>query len=355
MGRIMILHSKPTLDKQDIEAVVSVLESNHLEEGDHVKELENHFQNYLNINFASAVSTGFASIHLALKALDIKSGDEVILPSYCCAAILNPVLLLGASPVIVDIEPNSFNISVEEVKLNITSKTKAIIAPHIFGFPCKIDELTASGVPVIEDCAQSLGGEYKGKKTGTFGTLSAFSFYATKMICGGDGGLIATQNEELYNRILDFRYYGHKKLHKHVAYNYHLTNLPAALINSQLSKLNFFIERRKQIASVYDECFSNCSNMNIDFENKQDSCFYRYPVMINSNVDDMISKMKEKGIGCGYGVLDGLHQLLELDVKKYPNTDQNLNSIISLPIYPSLTDDEACYVAETLIKLLNCK
>jgi dTDP-4-amino-4,6-dideoxygalactose transaminase len=206
----MIPHSKPTLDKQDIEAVISVLESNHLEEGDNVKELENHFQNYLSINFASAVSSGFASIHLALKALNIKPGDEVILPSYCCAAVLNPVLLIGAIPVVVDIEPESFNISVEEVFSTITPKTKAIIAPHIFGFPCKIDELILTGIPVIEDCAQSIGGVYKGKKTGTFGTLSTFSFYATKMICGGDGGLITTQNEDIYNKILDFRYYGHK-------------------------------------------------------------------------------------------------------------------------------------------------
>lgn len=352
MGRIMILHSKPTIDKDDISAVVSVLESNHLEEGDNVKELENHFKSYLNINFASSVSTGFAAIHLALKALDVKPGDEVIMPSYCCAAVLNPVLLLGAIPVIVDIDKSSFNISVEEVFSTITPRTKAIIAPHIFGFPCKIDELIATRVPIIEDCAQSLGGFYKGRKMGTFGTLSAFSFYATKMICGGDGGLISTQNLDLYNRILDYRYYGHKKLHKHVAYNYHLTNLPAALINTQLIKLDSFIKRRKQIAELYDEIFSHLDNIKIDFENKQDSCYYRYPVTISSNVDDVKLKMNESGIQCGYGVLDGLHQILELDKTKYPNTEQKLKTVLSLPIYPSLTDNEACYVAETLIKLL---
>lgn len=357
MGKKVILHSKPTLDKDDLNAVMAVLKSNHLEEGTDVIKLEDNFKHFFNISFASAVSSGFASIHLALKALDIVEGDEVIMPSYCCSAILNPVVLLGAIPIVVDIGKKSFNISVEEVNKKISSKTKAIIAPHIFGFPCKIDELQSLGIPIIEDCAQSLGGTYKGKKLGCFGTLSCFSFYSTKMICGGDGGLVATQNENLHKKIINYRYYGHKRLHKEIAFNYHLTNIPAALINSQLKKLNFFIERRKSIASLYDKYFSEVKDIEINFENKEDSIYYRYPVMLNKSfeIEKVKNEMLQRGIQCGYGVLDGLHELLGLDSNDFPNTSNNLKTILSLPIYPSLSDKDVQYIAVTLIDILKKK
>jgi len=357
MGKKVIPHSKPTLDKDDFNAVMVVLKSNHLEEGLDVIKLEDNFRNFLNINFASAVSSGFASIHLALKALDIGKGDEIIIPSYCCSAILNPVLLLGATPIVVDVGKKSFNISVEEVNKKINSKTKAIIAPHIFGFPCKIDELQTLGIPIIEDCAQSLGGTYKGEKLGCFGTLSCFSFYSTKMICGGDGGLVATQDEDLYKKIINYRYYGHKRLHKEIAYNYHLTNMPASLINSQFKKLNFFIERRKNIASLYDKYFSDVENIEINFENKEDSIYYRYPVMLNKffDIEKVKTEMLQRGIQCGYGVLDGLHELLELGHNDFPNTTNNLKTILSLPIYPSLSDKDVRYIAVTLINTLKKK
>ncbi len=357
MGRKVILHSKPTLYKDDIDAVRNVLKSNHLEEGVNVAELEESFKAFLNINFSGAVSSGFAAIHLALKSLDIGIGDEVIIPSYCCSAILNPILLLGAIPIVVDIEALSFNISVSEVKKKKSSKTKAIIAPHIFGFPCKINELMDLGLPVIEDCAQSLGGTYDGKKMGTFGTISVFSFYSTKMICGGDGGMIATNSETLFNKILDYRYYGHKRLHKKIAYNYHLTNIPAALINSQLRKIQYFVDRRKEIASLYDKFFYEIDEIEVIFENKQYSCYYRYPVLLKEMIDkeNVKRKMLEYGIHCGYGVLDGIHELLELNNNDFPNTTNYLKNILSLPIYPSLSNKDVLYISKTLINILKNK
>jgi perosamine synthetase len=352
MGNPMILHSKPTLDKDDFEAVISVMESCHLGQGKIVFELESLFCNYYNKKYSYAVSNGFAAIHLSLIALGVKDGDEVIIPSYTCSALLNPILLLGATPIIADIEEKSFNISIQDVLNNLSNKTKAIIVPHIFGFPAKIDEIVSLGIPVIEDCAQSLGGSYKGKLLGSFGTLGVFSFYATKMICSGNGGMIITNDLNLSQTINNYRYYGHKKLHRYVAYNYHMTNLTAALAMSQLNKLESFVERRKAIASKYDGYFSKGSRIGINFENKNDACYYRFPVKLDCNIELVKSKMQEKGIQCGFGVLDGMHQIQKLDAQYYPNTELNLQSILTLPIYPSLKNEDVYYIASKLIEVI---
>ena len=260
--------------------------------------------------------------------------------------------MLGAKPVIVDIEANSFNIDIGEVKKNINDSTKAIIVPHIFGFPAKIDEIISLKIPIIEDCAQSIGGEYKGKLLGSFGAISIFSFYASKMICGGDGGMILTDNKIYKETILNYRYYGHKKLHSYVAYNYHMTNLPAALAMSQLNNIKSFIDIRKEIALLYDNYFTERQDIKIDFENKSDACYYRYPVRLKKDINLVKKRMLDHGIICGYGVLEGMHQMLKLPTDNFTNTEYNLKSILSLPIYPSLNNDEITYIADTLIKVL---
>ena len=348
-----ILHSMSSIGSEEINAVLAVLKSGHLEDGSDVRDLELFGSTYFEKKYCSAVSSGFAAIHLSLIALGISSGDEVILPSYVCSALLNPILMLGATPVIADIGENSFNISVQEVENKITSKTKAIIVPHIFGFPARIDEIVAMGIPVIEDCAQSIGVNYKGKKLGTFGTLGIFSFYAGKMISGGDGGMIITDDIILNKAIKDFRYYGHKKMHNYLAFNYHMTNLPAALVLVQLKRIGTLLNRRNEIARIYESFFKNESRIGIDFENKEVSGYYRYPVRLDCNIEIVKSLMQEQSINCGYGVLEGMHQLLSLETSKFPNTEKNLKTIISLPIYPTLKDTEVQYIAETLIKIIH--
>lgn len=348
----MIVHSKPSINRSDIESVIDVLKSLHLEDGDNVTELENSFCTFFDAKYAIAVSSGFASILLSLIALGINKGDEVIIPSYTCQALLNPIRILGATPIIVDISPNSFNIDVIEAQKHISRNTKAIIVPHIFGVPARIEELMKIGVPVIEDCAQALGGRTNGKLLGTFGNLAVFSFYSTKMICGGDGGLILTNDTYLYDKICDYRYYGHRKGNKTAAYNFHLTNLPAALALSQMKRLDSFIEKRRQIAECYMQAFSKVANLSIEFEKINDSCFYRFPIRVN-DAELFIKSMKDKGIQCGYGVLDGMHEIMELPSDLYPNTTHNLRTIVSLPIYPELKSDEINYIINNVKKIVS--
>lgn len=353
MGRPIILHSQPTINADDIASVTEVLQSKHLEDGERVRELEEFAANYFECKHAISVANGFSAIHLSLIALGINKNDEVILPSYSCPAILNPILLLGGKPVIVDVDKNSFNLSLTTIESHITKNTKAIIVPHIFGFPSKIDELQILEIPIIEDCAQSIGGVYKKRLLGTYGHLSAFSFYASKMVAAGDGGLIITNNSEFQETIQNYRYYGHKRMHKYPAYNYHLTNLPAALALSQFKKLGSFILKRKQIAKMYDTFFKCEQKIDINFTNKEDACYYRYPVKLHTDIETVKLKMERKGIQCGYGVLEGLHQVMGLDGFEFRQTENNLKTILSLPIYPSLLMDEVEYIAENLIDIVS--
>lgn len=338
MDESVIHHSLPTIEEDDIKIVTELLQNKELDEGRHVTELENSFRNIFGVKYALAVTNGFSAIHLSLIGLGIKPGDEVIIPSYSCAALLNPVLIIGARPIIADLDSNTFNLSKLAIKKYITSKTKAIIIPHTFGFPADIADINTLGIPVIEDCAQSIGSSINNKLTGTFGELSIFSFYASKLICGGDGGMIITNNDEAFQRIQNLRYYGHKKMHKHVAYNYHLTNLPAALANNQLKKLTGFIMLRKSLAESYDSLFTDNPLIELNFENKAESSYYRYPILLKSKQlrDSLKQELKNRNINTGYGVLDGNHQLMDLPDSNFPNTMNLLDRILSIPIYPSL-------------------
>ncbi|MCE2787685.1 MAG: DegT/DnrJ/EryC1/StrS family aminotransferase [Sphingobacteriales bacterium] len=349
---IDIPHSRPTISETDINAAISVLKSEHLEAGYNVNKLENNFKEVFFKSEAISVANGFAAIHLSLIAFGVGKDAEVIIPSYVCSALLNPIKILGAKPVIIDVAENSFNISVEEVEKRINKKTKAIIVPHIFGFPADIDILKSFGIPILEDCAQAIGGTYKNELLGTFGDISIFSFYASKMIAAGDGGMIVTDNQQYAETIKNYRYYGHKKQHRFNAYNYQLTNLPAAIADAQLSRIGDFIKRRKEIANMYDQIFNSINLIDISFHNKVNSCYYRYPIRLN-NLEWMKSELKKSGIHCGYGVLEGLHQLVGLSPSNFENTEYNLKTILSIPIYPSLTNDEVEYIGDKISKLAN--
>jgi dTDP-4-amino-4,6-dideoxygalactose transaminase len=225
---MVIQHSKPSVDHDDIEAVVDVLNSGNIAQGEKVEEFERNVAGFIGIKHGVAVSSGTAALHLSLIGLGVGPGDEVIIPSYICTSPYLATLYVGASPVIVDIDTTDFNISKKMAKKAITPKTKAIIVPHMFGTPAELDELLDTGVPVIEDCAQSLGAIYRGRKVGGFGKLSICSFYATKLITTGEGGMVLTNDDEIYRNISEIRQYDKKSLNT-LRYNYKLTDFQAAL------------------------------------------------------------------------------------------------------------------------------
>ncbi|VAX38244.1 Aminotransferase, DegT/DnrJ/EryC1/StrS family [hydrothermal vent metagenome] len=342
--KTIILHSKPWLDSQDIRSVVDVLKSGQFTQGVKVSEFEEKFTQFQKCKGSVAINSGTAALHLSLLALGIKKGDEVIIPSYVCTALLNAVNYTEATPKIVDVNADDFNISFESVKKNLTKKTKAIIVPHMFGQAADIKPLLCLGIPVIEDCAQSVGATYEGKNVGTFGTLSIFSFYATKVMCSGEGGMVSSSNKRLLDKIRDLRNYDNRKSYK-VRYNYKMTDMAAALGINQLNKLLKIIAQRRKIAKFYN---AQLADMSIDLPvenigNKH--IYFRYVVKTKSKAK-FIKYLQKNGIACAEPVYKPLHQYTK--IISCPVADRLMKEAVSIPIYPFLKVDQIKYIVKLI-------
>jgi len=336
----MIPHSKPTLGKEEEGAVIEAIRSGQIAQGEKVAQFERMTAEYVGKGYGVAVSSGLAALHLSLVALGVRRGDEVVLPSYTCEALLNAVLYLSARPKIVDVEYETGNMSPDEVKKKITAKTKAIIVPHSFGFPAKIDQIVDLGIPVIEDCAVSIGAKYKGRSVGSFGKISVCSFYATKMLTTGEGGMILTDDENIASLVRELRdYTGHSEFR--VRYNYKMTDMAAAMGIVQLKKLDGFIEKRILLAERYTSLLGEYPNLILPGYDRSEMSpvYYRYIVKVpGRDVEKVRSIMRGKGIFCGKAVLQPLHRLVGLPYQRYANSEKLAQEAISLPIsfYPGL-------------------
>ena len=344
----MIPHSKPTLKSRDYNAVVQVLKSRHIAQGQYVKGFEDDLSEFIGVKGGVATNSGTSALHLAMLALDIGKGDEVIIPSYVCTALLNAIHYTGATPIIVDIETDSFNIDVKSVQESLNERTKAIVVPHLFGLPANLEGLLSLGIPLIEDCAQALGGTYKGKYVGSFGTLSIFSFYATKVIATGEGGMVLSNSECLLKKIKDLRDYDNKDDYK-IRFNYKMTDFQGALGISQLKELPSFLKRRRSIAKRYSKELANLpAFLPTEFPDRE-HIFYRYVIRIEEDIETALKKTKRGGIYCERPVWRPLHHCLHLS--DFPKTDMVFKSALSIPIYPSLTSEEMDRIIETIKRL----
>jgi len=274
----------------------------------------------------------------------VSKNDEVIMPSYVCSSPYMATLHAGAMPRIVDINTSDFNIDVEATRKRITSNTKAIIVPHMFGFPAEIEELLDLGIPLIEDCAHSVGAEYKGKKVGTMARISIFSFYATKIMTTGEGGMILTNEPEIHEKLMGVREYDGRSLNV-TRYNCKMTDMEAALGSSQLNKLPSFIIRRRRIASLYSERFSHYKVITPRTSSYKKPVFYRY-IILTDKMEQIRTSARNLGVMCERPVSVPLHA--SFASIQCPNSDFVYRRALSIPLYPSLTDEEAIYVMESL-------
>jgi len=356
----VIYHSKPTIGIEEEEAVLEVIRSGQLSQGPRVLEFENLVASYIGKKYAIAVSSGLAALHLSLIGLGVNEGDEVILPSYTCDALLQAVLYVRAKPKIVDVNYEDGNISFEDTLRVISDRTKAIIIPHTFGFPADLSNFLNLSIPIIEDCAVAIGGSYKGRKLGSFGKVSVFSFYATKMVATGEGGMILTDDEEIADKVRELRDYTKHTTFK-IRYNYKMTDIEAALGTCQIRKLDRFIEKRKVLFNRYMKLLKNRDDIVFPYYNYEEGTipsFYRFIIKLpRYNINYVIESMRNRGIICGRGVLQPLHRLLGLSSTIYPNSERLSKEVISLPLYPSLSIEEINYVAESLLETLEiiCK
>jgi len=350
--KIVIPHSRPTLDGGDVSSVSEVIRSGQIAQGKVVGDFEKKVAKYIGVNGAAATSTGTSALHLALLALGIRKGDHVAIPGFVCSALLNVVKYVGSHPILVDVDPETYNIDIRDLKKRIKKSTRAIILPHQFGLPADVDEVMSLGVPVIEDCAQAIGAVYKGKKVGSFGSLSCFSFYATKVLSTGEGGMVTSNSKSLLKKIRDLREYDNKRSYS-VRYNYKMTDIQAAMGMSQLKKLNSFLVRRAKIAKRYfSELQGLCDLPAVSYKDRR-HIFFRFLIQIHGSVSKALEFFSESGVTCMRPVYKPLHKYLH--VHGYPNSDAVWNKTISIPIYPSLTDKEICKILDVLKQYLKRK
>lgn len=334
-----IPHSKPCIGGKEKKAILAVLESNQIAQGPKVNEFEEKFAHFFGMSKGVSTSNGTTALHLALLALGIKENDEIIIPSYVCTSLLNAIHYVRAIPKIVDIDPRNFNIDPASIRENLTSKTKAIIVVHLFGFPADMNPILKLGFPIIEDCAQSTGARYHGKLTGTIGDLSIFSFYATKVITTGEGGMILAKSKELIKKIRDIRDYDSKEDYR-LRFNYKMTDLQAAMGIVQLEKLPGFIRRRMEIKNCYDRAFSQWGLASKPTDPKHKPVYYRYILCLKKGLPRFEKQLQSKGVICSKPVEKPLHRYLNLNPKNYPGTEEVFKRAISIPFYPALTSAE---------------
>lgn len=376
-GRKMIPYGRQTIEEDDIQAVVDVLRSDYLTTGPKIAEFEKMVADYVGAKYAVAISNGTSALHAACFAAGIQPGDEVITTPLTFAASSNCVLYCGGTPVFADVDPKTYNIDPEDIRRKITDKTKAIIAVHLAGQPCDMDEIhkiaKEHDLLVIEDGAHALGSVYKGKKVGTLSDMTTFSFHPVKPITTGEGGMIVTDNEEFYQKMMLFRSHGithdenlmtrndgswfYQQLD--LGYNYRITDIQCALGCSQMKKLDRFLARRKEIVARYNEAFADCENIIIPYQLPEtESGWHLYIVQVkNCDRKKVFEALREQGIAVNVHYIPVyMHPYYQEHGYKdvhCRNAEEVYSHIISLPLYPTLTEEQQQYVIETLKYVIN--
>jgi dTDP-4-amino-4,6-dideoxygalactose transaminase len=350
----------PYIDDDDIRQMEKAVRAKAVSQGGIAESFESAFADLLGAKGAVAVNSCTSALILALRTLGVGSGDEVILPSYTCLAVLNAVMQTGATPRLVDnnydTERMDYNISEQAISNAISDKTKAIIVPHMFGVAAEVDRIITLGVPVIEDVTLSLGLMYKGRIVGSFGQLSVCSFHTSKMITTGEGGMLTASTPVLYKRVAYLngweceqaaaRLKDADNVNYELRYNFHLSDILASLGLSQLAKLKGFITRRRELARLYSERLSRFSRLRLPDPDRQDNVFFRYLVGLPDGIDvaGVIEEFLNAQIEVGRGVYPSLHNYLRLSADCFPNAERAMRTLLSIPLYPALTDEQVEHI-----------
>ncbi len=365
-----IFYGRQWIDEDDVEAVRNTLLSSYITCGPRVREMEKTFCDYTGAKYAVAVSNGTAALHCACIAAGICDGDEVITTPLTFAASANCALYCGARPVFADIDPETYNIDPESIRAHITDRTKAIVAVDFTGQAVKHDEIRKIcdefGLILIEDAAHAIGTAYKGKKVGSIADMTTFSFHPVKTVTGGEGGLITTNDEKLYKKLMLARTHGithdeelmedapHEGIWCYeqimLGFNYRLTDFQAALISSQMKKLEMFKARRHEIVERYNEAFAELDGIIVQKEiPESDTCRHLYIIRLDLDKltctrREFFDAMSAENIQC---------QVHYVPVYRFPyyrhlgyekglcaNAEEVYKGIMSIPLYPMLTDED---------------
>lgn len=351
----LIPHNQPALGEEDIAAVSRTIKRKWLIAGTEVAEFEKNIAQFVGKRYAVAVNSGSSALHLALVILGIKKGDEVIIPTLTDTALLNAIHYQHARAVIADIEADGFNIDPKDIERKITKRTKAIIAPHTFGFPANLEEIGKFGIPVIEDAAQALGSTFRKRPLGSLEDLSVFSFYATKLIATGQGGMITTNRKDRYEQLRDLIHYDRRNNYI-IRYNYQMTDLAASMGNAQAKKLLPLLNRRKEIADRYKTVLDKKSVPYRPRRDEQNINHFRFIIKLpQQNIRDKVQKSFQQHGITAIPPLEQyqlLHTLMHYKKGVYPHAEELASTTLSLPVFPGLSNEEIRHITSTLDKIL---
>ena len=371
----MIPYSTQCIEDDDIQAVVNALKNEYLTGGPTVEKFEKKIAEYVGAKYAVAVSNGTAALHAACYVLGIHENDEVITTPNTWVSSANAVLYCNGRPVFADIDKDTYNINPDKIEEKITSHSKAIIAVDYAGQPCDLDRIIEiakeNNLYVIEDAAHAIGAKYKGRMIGSIADMTIFSFHPVKQMTTCEGGMITTNNKQLYEKVKLFRAYGMVKTETQkqqegawfseqmsLGYNYRLSDVQCALGISQINKIDKFVERRRQIAKVYDYELRNMKGLVLPEQSENViSSYHLYPILVDANIRKRLyTQFREAGIGVGvhYYPISRNEYYQRIGYNDvYCNVAENFyRRELTLPIHYKVSDKDLDYIIETVKKLL---
>ncbi|MAP24499.1 MAG: perosamine synthetase [Rickettsiales bacterium] len=366
--------SEPIIFNESLSMVNQVLKSGWLTQGNKVAELEALVAEFLDVKYSLALNSATAGLHASLLALGVRSGDEVIVPSFTWVSTANAVEMCGAKPIFADIDINTFNILEEDLLKKISSKTKAIIPVHLFGYPCDIEMLKSlipKSIHVVEDAACSLGSKLKGLHTGTLGSVGVFSFHPRKSITTGEGGMLVTNDKDIHEQVSKIRNHGQAIQSAHskpydlldcpiVGYNYRMPDINAAVGISQFKKLEQMIDERNTIAEKYKTLLGGLNKVKLPQLPKDGlHSWQSYIIRVSSSIrNKLITFLADKGIQTRPGT-HAVHTLsfyktkYELSFDYCPNSFEALQTTIALPMHNNLIDSDITYISDKILEFFN--
>jgi len=345
----------PDVGEEELAEIAAVLETGQLTMGPKVEEFETLLAAAAGTERAAAVSSGTAALHLAVLALGIGEGDEVLVPAYTFPATANVVALAGGHPVLVDVDPVTMNIDPEDAARRVTARTKAVLAVHLFGRPARLEELP--DVPVLEDAAGALGATHRDRPCGSLGLLACFSFHPRKIVTTGEGGAVTTSDALLDERVRSLRHHGWSPSAAYddmpvPAFNYRLSDVLAALGIPQLRRLDELLAARERIASGYAERLGHLDVVLPAADPGDRHGWQAYVVQVDRR-DEVMAALRAQGIGCQIGTY-ALHRLSAYgDQGPFPGADGAFERALALPLPGRLTDAELDRVADALDKIVS--
>jgi perosamine synthetase len=365
--------SNPDITELEINYVTQVLKTPDLSLGPKLVEFETRIAEFIGRKYAIATNSGTSALHLIVRALGIKDGDEVITTPFSFIASANCILFERAKPVFVDIDPLTFNIDVNRIEEQINKKTKAILAVDVFGYPADWDRLEQIAkkhhLKLIEDSCEAIGAEYKGEKAGTFGEVATFAFYPNKQMTTGEGGIIVTDNKETANLCRSMRNQGREDSnewlkHKRLGYNYRISDINCALGIAQLDRIEELLEKRERVAQMYNTRLKDWQELRIPFTTPEvKRSWFVYVIILGNrystnNRDKILIELRKRGIGCS-NYFPPIHlqpfyvEMFGFKKGDFPITEHVSERTITLPFYSKLTESEVDFVVGNLKEIVS--